>query len=747
MASLRQSALVVASVNSIGNGTELHRSVCALDALLQQIERIRPVTGKRDIGQHIRHECSCRRDLPIAMRLLQQAEYHIVYITAPTTAPRGDELKNFVRGGNVVVQFILLRSEVEDIQSTADSVMALVDATADMPSVSIVQSEDTLIDVRNTMKPWLRKLQAHMTAVVRWPPSSPDDMSATSLQLVLRSSFSLHETQESQWHLLHAGLAHLTALHVVPLDSVDGSVVIGLPLTSDAASDPYTCSFKMSVLFAPKRKRQAILDTAPLVPTSKDAATKEEDVSVSTNIVAAAPTPTTEPTSTTSILTTFADLGLDPWIAAKCKLLGLLKPTPVQANCIPPILAGRDVMGCAQTGSGKTAAFALPILHDLAKEIYGPFALVLTPTRELAYQIAEQFQALGSGLSLRTCVVVGGVDMMTQALTLQQRPHVLVATPGRLRDHMLRANPPNLKLIKYLVLDEADRLLTATFAKDLAYLLGTSVGTSHQTLLFSATMTADLTSLEKMAMTNPFRFDATPSATTVTTLKQSYLFVPAQIKPTYLLFLLQTLVHIDDDPDESSPSKKKPNKHRRQEVVGPNNSSNSQSMIVFVATCRMCQLLCEIAIEFNLPVVALHAVMGQSRRLAALGKFKAGTARILISTDVASRGLDIPDVSTVVNYDLPRDADDYIHRVGRTARAGRHGSAISLVTQHDIQLLHNIEAKVGKPLANYEDHAPEPQVLKLLNDVTTATRVAKMRLTEHGFDDRVAARKKKWMKK
>ncbi|KAF0721272.1 hypothetical protein AaE_010107, partial [Aphanomyces astaci] len=149
----------------------------------------------------------------------------------------------------------------------------------------------------------------------------------------------------------------------------------------------------MSVLFAPKRKRQAVLDTAPLVPTSKDAATKEEDVSVSTNIVAAAPTPTTEPTSTTSILTTFADLGLDPWIAAKCKLLGLLKPTPVQANCIPPILAGRDVMGCAQTGSGKTAAFALPILHDLAKEIYGPFALVLTPTRELAYQIAEQFQA------------------------------------------------------------------------------------------------------------------------------------------------------------------------------------------------------------------------------------------------------------------------------------------------------------------------------------------------------------------
>ncbi|ETW06520.1 hypothetical protein H310_02751 [Aphanomyces invadans] len=493
----------------------------------------------------------------------------------------------------------------------------------------------------------------------------------------------------------------------------------------------------MSVLFAPKRKRQ--VEAPPLQPTSKHA----DDGAV---VEVPASSTTADPTS---ILTTFADLGLDPWIAAKCKLLGLHKPTPVQAHCIPPILAGRDVMGCAQTGSGKTAAFALPILHDLAKEIYGPFAVVLTPTRELAYQIAEQFQALGSGLSLRTCVVVGGVDMMTQALSLQQRPHVLVATPGRLRDHMLRANPPNLKLIKYLVLDEADRLLNATFAKDLEFLLDT-VGTSHQTLLFSATMTADLASLEKMAMTNPFRFDATPTATTVTQLKQSYLFVPAQIKPTYLMYLMQKLIDVDDSSvDASEKVKKARRRHDRLEaaLAATTSADRSKSMVVFVATCRMCQLMCEIATEFRLPVVALHAVMGQSRRLAALGKFKSGLARILISTDVASRGLDIPDVTHVINYDLPRDADDYIHRVGRTARAGRHGTAISLVTQHDIALLHNVEAKVGKPLTNYEDEAPEADVLKLLNDVTTATRVSKMRLTEHGFDDRVQARKKKWSKK
>ncbi|KAF0682466.1 Aste57867_25418 [Aphanomyces stellatus] len=493
----------------------------------------------------------------------------------------------------------------------------------------------------------------------------------------------------------------------------------------------------MSVLFAPKRKRAAVPDAAPpaIVPKADDTKDKSDDSTSTVKEAAAAP----------SFLTTFTDLGLDPWIAAKCKLLGLNKPTPVQANCIPPILAGRDVMGCAQTGSGKTAAFALPILHALAKEIYGPFALVLTPTRELAYQIAEQFQALGSGLSLRTCVVVGGVDMMTQALALQQRPHVIVATPGRLRDHMLRANPPNLKIVRFLVLDEADRLLNATFSKDLAFLLDT-LGAAHQTLLFSATMTADLQALEKMALTDPFRFDATPTATTVTQLKQAYLFVPAQIKPTYLLYLMQML--IDAGEDDKPKAKKSKKKHPSlDDVQASSTVDRSQSMVVFVATARQCQLLCEIALEFNLPAVALHAVMSQSRRLAALGKFKSGTARILISTDVASRGLDIPEVSHVVNYDLPRDADDYIHRVGRTARAGRKGAAISVVTQHDIGLLQNIEAKIGKTLDNYERDAPEADVLKLLNDVTTATRVAKMRLTEHGFDDKVSARKKLWSKK
>ncbi|OQS01341.1 DEAD/DEAH box RNA helicase [Achlya hypogyna] len=473
----------------------------------------------------------------------------------------------------------------------------------------------------------------------------------------------------------------------------------------------------MSVLFGAKRKRK-VVDPAPAVAVAAEAPAASAKV---------AP----------SILTTFADLGLDPWLVAKCSLLGLHKPTPVQVNCIPEILAGRDVLGCAQTGSGKTAAFALPILHNLAKEMFGPFALVLTPTRELAFQIGEQFQALGSGISLRTCVVVGGVDMMTQALALQERPHVIIATPGRLRDHMLRANPPNLKLVQYVVLDEADRLLSAAFSKDLAFLLDAMGTSTRQTLLFSATMTADLKDLEAVALTNPYRFDATPSATTVAQLKQSYLFVPAQIKTTYLMYLMSKLV--DDTPTEDKPVKAKKSKKAPPAVV-PTSAEKTESMVVFVATCKMCQLVAEIALELELPCVVLHSMMGQARRLAALGKFKSGLARVLICTDVASRGLDIPEVTHVLNFDLPRDADDYIHRVGRTARAGRRGTSISIVTQHDIELLQNIEAAIGKPLDNYEAEAPEAEVLKMLNDVTTATRVAKMKMTEHGFDDKLKQR-------
>ncbi|RLN82186.1 hypothetical protein BBJ28_00012215 [Nothophytophthora sp. Chile5] len=515
------------------------------------------------------------------------------------------------------------------------------------------------------------------------------------------------------------------------------------------------------VLFG-KRRRSAgqaasHLPTARSSTPAAPAASPDSDASeAETQLVAKKPKSekvlVASEASPSGMLISFLNLGVDPWLVKRCELLGIRHPTPVQAHCIPPILAGRDVIGCAQTGSGKTAAFALPILHTLSKDPYGPYALVLTPTRELAFQIADQFNAFGSSMAVRCAVVVGGVDMLKQALTLQQRPHVIVATPGRFRDHLLRTNPPNISLVKYVVLDEADRLLDVSFAKDLSFIFD-KLPAKRQTLLFSATMTANLDRLEQTALADDaFRFDATPSVKTVATLKQFYLFIPAQVKMTYLMFLMSLLDPSDEDAEEEQSSRKTSKSGSRkgkreqdveQLLAAASSKRQLQSMMIFVSTCKMCELVGEIGNELGTKCVTLHSMMTQNRRLAALGKFKSGVSHILVSTDVASRGLDIPEVDIVLNFDLPRDADDYIHRVGRTARAGRNGQAISLVTQHDIELLQNIEAKVGKKMADFEPQAQEKDVLKLLNDVTTASRVAKMRLTERGFDDKVHARKAK----
>ncbi|KAG3073447.1 putative ATP-dependent RNA helicase [Phytophthora idaei] len=501
----------------------------------------------------------------------------------------------------------------------------------------------------------------------------------------------------------------------------------------------------MSVLFGKRRRA-----SAPKLPSeeSKPAVSSDSDSDIKT----IAKSDKVQVENGSNVLISFLNLGVDPWLVKRCELLGIRHPTSVQAHCIPPILAGRDVIGCAQTGSGKTAAFALPILHTLSMDPYGPYALVLTPTRELAFQIADQFNAFGSSMAVRCAVIVGGVDMLKQSLTLQQRPHIIVATPGRFRDHLLRVEPPNISLVKYVVLDEADRLLDVSFAKDLSFIFD-KLPTKRQTLLFSATMTANLDRLEQTSLSdNAFRFDATPSVKTVATLKQFYLFIPAQVKMTYLMYLMKMLDPTDDDDEEEQNSRKlvKGRKGKKDQdleklLEAATSSSKRQlrSMMIFVSTCKMCELVGEIGNELGTKCVTLHSMMTQNRRLAALGKFKSGLSHILISTDVASRGLDIPEVDVVLNFDLPRDADDYIHRVGRTARAGRSGQAISLVTQHDIELLQNIEAKVGKKMDDYESEAPEKKVLKLLNDVTTASRIAKMKLTERGFDDKVHARKTK----
>eukprot|EP01134_Creolimax_fragrantissima_P000089 CFRG0089T1 len=402
---------------------------------------------------------------------------------------------------------------------------------------------------------------------------------------------------------------------------------------------------------------------------------------------------------------TFQDLGLGGWLQKQTEEMGMHRPTYIQSQCIPAVLKGRNVIGAAKTGSGKTAAFALPILQNLSMDPFGVHTLVLTPTRELAFQIGEQFSALGQPSNVKVVVVVGGLDMMRQALQLAQRPHVIIATPGRLADQLKSNRDITANRIKFLVLDEADRLLSATFRPHLKMILQRiSPAEKRQTLLFSATMDENMgdENLALVGCTDPGRFTAKSNEKTISSLEQKYVFVPAQVKDCYMFHFLQQ--HED------------------------------KSAIIFTSTCLGCETLAVMMREMGYQCVSLHSKMSQGRRLASLGKFRGSLAKIMIATDVASRGLDIPTVEIVYNYDVPANADDYIHRVGRTARAGRGGLSVTIITQHDVQRIQRIEEKTQKRMELVETE--EDDVLKLLGKVTKARRVATMELEDRDFGER-----------
>ncbi|XP_022594485.1 probable ATP-dependent RNA helicase DDX49 [Seriola dumerili] len=411
----------------------------------------------------------------------------------------------------------------------------------------------------------------------------------------------------------------------------------------------------------------------------------------------------------------FSSLGLSDWLIKQCKQLGINKPTAVQENCMPAILEGRDCMGCAKTGSGKTAAFVLPVLQKLSEDPYGIFCLVLTPTRELAYQIAEQFRVLGKPLGLRDCIIVGGMDMVSQALELSNQPHVVVATPGRLADHIRSSNTFSMSKIQFLILDEADRLLEqgcTDFTKDLEVIMGI-LPAKRQTLLFSATLTDTLQELKNIAMNKPFFWESKSETRTVEELDQRYILTPEKVKDAYLVHLIQTFTDEHDD----------------------------WSIIIFTNTCKNCQILTMMLREFNFPTISLHSMMKQKQRFANLAKFKASVYKILIATDVASRGLDIPTVQVVINHNTPGLPKIYIHRVGRTARAGRNGVSITLVTQYDIHLVHSIEEQTQTKLKEYP--VEEKQVLKILTQVNVTRRECEIKLESTDFDEKKEINKRK----
>uniref|UniRef100_A0A8C9YWM6 RNA helicase n=1 Tax=Sander lucioperca TaxID=283035 RepID=A0A8C9YWM6_SANLU len=403
----------------------------------------------------------------------------------------------------------------------------------------------------------------------------------------------------------------------------------------------------------------------------------------------------------------FSSLGLSDWLVKQCKQLGINKPTPVQENCMPPILEGRDCMGCAKTGSGKTAAFVLPVVQKLSEDPYGIFCLVLTPTRELAYQIAEQFRVLGKPLGLRDCIIKLNETRLP--------PHVVVATPGRLADHIRSSDTFSMSKIQFLILDEADRLLEqgcTDFTKDLETILAT-LPAKRQTLLFSATLTDTLHELKNIAMNKPFFWESKSETRTVEELDQRYILTPEKVKDAYLVHLIQTFTDEHDD----------------------------WSIIIFTNTCKDCQVLTMMLREFNFPTISLHSMMKQKQRFANLAKFKASVFKILVATDVAARGLDIPTVQVVINHNTPGLPKIYIHRVGRTARAGRNGVSITLVTQYDIHLVHSIEGQIQTKLKEYP--VEEKEVLKILTQVNVTRREIEIKLESTDFDEKKEINKRK----
>ncbi|KAI3404993.1 DBP8 [Candida oxycetoniae] len=419
----------------------------------------------------------------------------------------------------------------------------------------------------------------------------------------------------------------------------------------------------------------------------------------------------------------FQELGVAKWLAESLEAMQIHKPTSIQAACIPEILKGRDCIGGAKTGSGKTIAFASPMLTKWSEDPLGIFGLVLTPTRELALQIAEQFVALGAQMNIKVCVVVGGEDFVKQALELQTKPHFVIATPGRLADHILNSGETTiagLRRVQYLVLDEADRLLSNSFGSDLERCFSVLPSSDkRQTLLFTATITDAVKVLKdkpRPADKLPVFMHQVESVDKVAiprTLSTLYVFVPSFVKDAYLNSILLLPKYKD------------------------------ATAIVFVNRTMTAEVLRRALRKLDFRVASLHSEMPQSERTNSLHRFKAGAARILIATDVASRGLDIPTVELVINFDIPSDPDDFIHRVGRTARAGRKGDAISIIGERDIERIQSIEARINKKMELLEDVDDDKVIKDSLQIMTTAKREAMMEMDKEGFGEKKKVNKSK----
>lgn len=381
-----------------------------------------------------------------------------------------------------------------------------------------------------------------------------------------------------------------------------------------------------------------------------------------------------------SLPTTFEKLNLIEPLLKAVAIEGYTKPTPIQEKAIPIVLSGRDLMGCAQTGTGKTAAFAIPILqllsshktHDIGQRKIK--TLIVTPTRELAIQIGESFASYGRFTGLKQTVIYGGVSQSSQVKALKAGIDILVATPGRLLD-LIGQGFVHLKNIEIFVLDEADRMLDMGFIIDVKKILKV-IPAKRQSLFFSATMPQSIIALANSILTNPLKVEVTPQATTAETVKQEIYFVDAGDKKKLLIHLLK--------------------------------GSNITTALVFTRTKHGANKVTKILNDARIKSEAIHGNKSQNARQSALKNFKDQTTRVLVATDIAARGIDIDQLAHVINYEIPNVPETYVHRIGRTGRAGANGTAISFCDHEEKEFLKDIQKLIGFKIPTIEEHPFPP---------------------------------------
>jgi ATP-dependent RNA helicase RhlE len=375
------------------------------------------------------------------------------------------------------------------------------------------------------------------------------------------------------------------------------------------------------------------------------------------------------------ILNTFEGLGLHKAILRALSDEGYEAPSEIQSAAIPQILGGRDIIGTAQTGTGKTAAFAVPILDMLqsrqAKTQGAVRVLVLTPTRELAQQVEGSFRAYGRHLPMRTACVVGGVSMEGQIKALRAKPAIVVATPGRLLD-LLQQREVKLNQVEFLVLDEADRMLDMGFINDVRKIVNEIPAATRQTLLFSATMSGDIASLSNEMLRDPARVATTPPASVSLNIAQQVYYVEQGSKGSLLAHML------------------------KDKAV--------TRVLVFTRTKHRANRLAIQLARDGVSADAIHSNKSQAARQRALAAFDKGKIAVLVATDIVARGIDVDGISHVINYEMPNDPESYVHRIGRTARAGAAGTAVSFCDATEVLMLKGIEQLTKTPLTKVEDH-------------------------------------------